>query len=200
MAVYSDFWKAAATVVRGAGRPPLAERDLLRGIFEFEHTGSVRALARQIDGIGVLDGAVADPDWQRRTDADALARFTAEREQVRADLAEIVAGTMNPTRMRQIEREAELILMVPRFTRGVRGHRYMSTAGLSAALCYALTVLWDPEKAFLPDARRCDWERCERFFFVSDANADKNPTNPGQRRTKYCSETCMRAAWKARKR
>ena len=200
MAGQNKLWEAVATVIDQAGHSRLSERDLLRGLFTFEHTGSIRELAMQIGGTGIPDGAIADPAWQQRADADALTRLSAEREQLSADLNTIVkTGRLGTHRLREVHRAAERLVMVPRFRKSTLGHNYLAD-GASPALCYALLLLLDPARGYLSDIRRCEYSECQRLFFVSDANAKRDPTKPGLRRTKYCTRDHMMAAWKARKR
>jgi len=197
-----EYWDMVRAVLAGAGRSLLSERDLLRGIFDFEATGSIRKLAMEIGGTGIPDGAVSDPRWRERADIAALAQYREQRIQLRADLVEIVdTGTLAQKRFREVVRGAEQLLMVPRFHRGVLGHAYMTDGRLDPALSYGLMLLLNPgSSAYRDDTRRCQWEKCGKFFFVSDANAEKAPESQGVRRTKYCSGAHMMDAWKARKR
>jgi hypothetical protein len=208
MATSSLYWQAVKLVLDGAavhgdaaGKTVMTDRELVRAGFNFEHTGSIRELARGIDGLPVPNGATADRRWQRRADALAISQYAAERSQFRQDLEALVLGAgLDASRRRQVGLAASRVLPVPQHARGAIGYRPASADGLSAGLGFILEKLMVAGNDLLPDTRRCQWAECQRYFFVSDANKGKDPKEGGRRRDKYCGPKCMREAWKARKR
>lgn len=160
-------------------RQTLDHADLIRGVLEFANTGSLRTLGRQISGLPLPNGPVNLPAYQSLADEIALREGAMERQQLRADLAAIVALNEGHAGKRGDYDGPDLMKLVwPRLSKtgrlivltGPRGVHYL-TANITAPLAYATALLLDG--AFTGELCRCRLVTCEAFFLYSDKKRPK---------------------------
>jgi hypothetical protein len=167
----------------GVGRRVLDEGDLLRAQIEFANTGSLRALGMQVSGIPFPNGPTGDEGHKARSDRTTREHFAPERQQFQVDLSAIVQRNAGAD-LKARARGAPII----RFEQPQGGDHFV-VLELADALNYGLKLLLRHRK-YGADLHRCQWEKCEKFFFSSDAERLKKHST-GKPRTKYCSDECM---------
>ena len=120
-------------------------------VIEFANTGSLRRLATQglflVSGVPMPNGPVDSPQWQALADEQSKRDHAQERDQLRDDLAAIVA--MNEARRRSDEstdgHTSKAMAMLPRLLRTGRllqvvspqgGHYLFPPTQVTAPLAY----------------------------------------------------------------
>lgn len=172
--------KTVLDVAEQSKSPALSEGELSRAVVEFANQGVLRGPLLFVPGLAIP--AAFFQTGMKQLDVTMDPVLPAQRDQLRKDLAAVVAGQVAARTISRLRKSARRIVMTPGGASG-RSVHYLPES-MEALLAHVVGKLRDDAVSDGGDLRQC--KTCGLFFFSSDRTRET-----GRPREAYCSNECM---------